>query len=206
MRSKEKRGKCWRARSIAATRLGDAVAAAEKAKRVGIERLHAERDAVDPGGADIAEATGLDRSRIGLERDLGFGGEGPALRDPLDQRRDRFGRHQRRRAAAEEDRRHDPPACFGSVMVELGEQGAAPTNLVDRGSDMAVEVAIRAFRLAERPMDVDREGRDLRPIPGRRFDQIPAKRRGAGHRGASKHAATSFWKASARWLMRCFSS
>jgi hypothetical protein len=44
-------------------------------------------------------------------------------------------------------------------MVELAQQGAPPGVLVDRGADMAVEIAIRALRLAERPMDVDREGR-----------------------------------------------
>src|SRR5205085_3637113 len=73
------------------------------------------------------------------------------------------------------------PARF---MSQVREQGLAPLVLVDRGTNMAVEVAIRAFADAERPVDVKRQ-------------------RVAAH---SFSAATSLRKASARWLIRCLSS
>lgn len=43
-----------------------------------IERLHAERDAIDAGAAVAAEAIGLDARRVGFQRDLGAG-----LHDPM---------------------------------------------------------------------------------------------------------------------------
>src|SRR5262249_6800372 len=96
--------------------------------------------------------------------------------------------HQRRRAAAEEDRGQPAARCLIREMVELGEQRAAPARLVDLRPHMAVEVAIGAFRPAERPVHIKREAR-----VGRR-----------GHRG--KQRATSLAKASAWWLMPCFSA
>jgi hypothetical protein len=46
-------------------------------------------------------------------------------------------------------------------MSEVGQQRRAPFVLVDRLADMAVEVAIRAFADAERPVDVEGEGLPL---------------------------------------------
>ena len=42
-------------------------------------------------------------------------------------------------------------------MVQLGHEGARPSPMVDPGADMAVEVAVGALGLAERPVDVERE-------------------------------------------------
>jgi hypothetical protein len=42
-------------------------------------------------------------------------------------------------------------------MGKIGQQGIAPGVLVDRVADVAVEVAIRAFGDAERPVDVEGE-------------------------------------------------
>ena len=42
-------------------------------------------------------------------------------------------------------------------MVELGHQRPGPARMVDAAADMAVEVAVGAFGLAERPVDVERE-------------------------------------------------
>src|SRR6185312_1630023 len=89
-------------------------------------------------------------------------------------------------AAAEEDRGDRPAARLVSVVVELGKECPPPLRLVDRRPDMAVEVAIRAFRQAERPVDVDAEGDRL----GRRhltFPQanLPLPRAGEG-RGEGK--------------------
>jgi hypothetical protein len=42
-------------------------------------------------------------------------------------------------------------------MLEFPQQGIAPAPLIDAVADMAVEIAIGAFRLAERPMHIDAE-------------------------------------------------
>src|SRR5687768_681554 len=44
-------------------------------------------------------------------------------------------------------------------MGEILEQRVAPLVLVDPGADMAVEVAIRTFADAERPMHIERQRR-----------------------------------------------
>ena len=44
--------------------------AAEEGERLVVEALQAEREAIDPGGAKVGEAGGLDRIGIGFERDL----------------------------------------------------------------------------------------------------------------------------------------
>ena len=59
-------------------RLGDAVAAAQRLQVGVVQRLHADREPVDAGGAIAAEAAGLDAGRIGLERDFGVLSDRPA--------------------------------------------------------------------------------------------------------------------------------
>ena len=76
---------------------------------------------------------------------------------PLDHRGDGRGRHQGRRAAAEEDRGEPPRPDLVGAAVDLGDQGARPAGIVDRGSHVAVEVAVGALRPAERPVDVEPE-------------------------------------------------
>src|SRR3546814_7642893 len=79
-------------------------------------------------------------------------------------------------------------------MVDLGQERRAPASLVDRAAYMAVEVAVRAFRPAERPVHVDAEA-------------WKGRLRRRGHRvQARKQPAISFANASARWLIVCFSS
>src|SRR6478672_9799799 len=80
------------------------VPAAELGERPFAQRLHAQRDAIDAGSAIALEALGLDRGRIGLERDLGLWSDSPVLPDGFKDRCDRARIHQRGRAAAEEDR------------------------------------------------------------------------------------------------------
>lgn len=43
-------------------------------------------------------------------------------------------------------------------MVEFTKSGAQILLLVERSARMGIEVAIGAFRLAKRPVDVDRKG------------------------------------------------
>ena len=82
-------------------RLIGAVLAAEKPQHVGAQRLHAERDPVHAGPGEGGELAGLDRGRVGLQRNLQIraGGPGGARRRDHGTHRVRF--HQRRRAAAE---------------------------------------------------------------------------------------------------------
>ena len=124
-----------------------------------VQRLHAERDPVDAGGAIAAKPGGLDAGRIGLQCDFGIIGDAPVLSDRIQNGADRLRLHQRRRAAAEENRRHlaARPACRGGF--DLARKGASKTFFVDGGvPDMAVEIAIRAFRQAKRPVHVNAEG------------------------------------------------
>src|SRR3546814_15166283 len=59
--------------------------------------------AVHPGAGESGEARGLGRGRVGLQGYLGAGGKAPERSDLLQRGGHRFGRHQRRRAATEED-------------------------------------------------------------------------------------------------------
>ena len=181
-------------------RLGRVVAPPQEAQGVVVERLDAEREAVDPGPPEAVESGRLGRGRVGLQGDLDLGRQGPVLRDPVQHGLGGARRHQRGRAAAEEHAGHPAPLRFGSEMVQLAQQGAPPQRLVDRGPDVAVEVAVGALGAAERPVDVDRQA-GVERLGAR----LPARRRGG--RGAhEKTAATSCSKARARWLMACFRS
>ena len=54
-------------------RLGAAVDAPEGREMAVVEALDPERQAIDAGGAEAGELRRFDRSRVGLERDLGIG-------------------------------------------------------------------------------------------------------------------------------------
>jgi len=79
------------------------VQTAERFQRPVVQRLHADRNAVDAGRAVIAKAFLLDAVGIGLQRDLGVGRDGPVRRDRLDHDADRAPTSQRRRATAEKN-------------------------------------------------------------------------------------------------------
>ena len=99
-------------------------------------------------------------------------------------------------------------------MSEIAKQRVAPQILVDRLPDMAVEVAIGAFGNAERPVDVKGE----RPVVGFVLPNSggpPLFRRSGPSLGSvlkqvqadvGRRASTSLRKASARWLIECFSA
>ena len=142
--------------------------AAEFGQHAIVERLHAERHPIDAGGAVAAKARRLDTGRIGFERDLGVRRDPPLPGDRIEHARDRRRLHQRRSAAAEKDRRHRTAAQALGNRPDLGVKGFEETRLVDRlAAHVAVEVAIRTFRQAERPVDIDAEG--LRVVSHNRF-------------------------------------
>ena len=134
------------------------VQAAQFLQRLIVKRLHAERYAIDAGGAVAAKACRLDAGRIGLERNLGVAGDGPVLADGIENRFDSGGLHQRRRAAAEENRRHATAARArrrgGDFLVYRLH---VMRFVITAVADMAVEVAIGALRQAERPVHINGE-------------------------------------------------
>ena len=184
-------------------RFGSCMAAAEEGKRSVVERLHAEGNAIDPGRGVGREAGSLDRGRVGLERDLAVGGDGPERAHALDDRGHGLAGHERWRAAAEEDTRHHARFRVGCVVGELGQECRAPTLLLDACAHMAVKVAIGAFGEAEGPMHINAEagsrGSTAVPLNG-------GTRRVRAPTHGAKQAAMSLRKASARWLIACLAA
>ena len=139
-------------------RLGDVVLAAEEGQIAVVQRLHAQRDPVharrpgSPRNRSASTEVGLASSVISMS-----GAQPPTLGGTVDDGGHRRRLHQRRRAAAEEDRAQRAARRQLREMVELGHQGPRPARMVDTAADMAVEVAVGALGLAERPVDVERE-------------------------------------------------
>ena len=77
---KLKRGKSEAASPHRRQRLVDGVLAPERLEVGVVQRLHADRDPVDAGGAIAAKTLRLDAGRVGLEGDLGVGLEAPGGR------------------------------------------------------------------------------------------------------------------------------
>ena len=126
----------------------------EEAQRGIVERLQTERHPVDPGTGQRGIVGSLNRRGVALQCDLDPFGKAPQVfgltKQSLDQRRG----HQAGGAAAEEDR--FKPFSTGHFMLaaHVGQQRGLPFGMVNRGPDMAVEVAIGALCEAERPVDV----------------------------------------------------
>src|SRR5438105_13515150 len=73
--------------------------------------------------------------------------------------------HQRRRAAAEKDRGDGSIRRARRCRFDLARKRVRKSFFVDRRvADVAVEIAIRAFRQAEWPVHVDAEGCSLRVV------------------------------------------
>ena len=139
-------------------RICDIVQPAEEFQVPVVQRLDAERHAVDAGRAIAAEARRLDARRIGLHGDLDAVRHMPVLRDAVEHGLDRCRIHQRRRAAAHEDAGDRLRAGHLAHLGHLGQEGGDEARLIDRlMPDMAVEIAIGAFGRAEGPMHIDPE-------------------------------------------------
>ncbi len=136
---------------------------AKKAQSPVVERLEAERHPVHARRGKVREARRLDRGGVRLERDLDLLRQSPMTVRRLDQRRHRRRLHQRRGAAAEEDRGDGAFRRGSGFPGEVAQQRLPPGRLVDGFADMAIEITIRTFGNAERPVDI--EGR-RRPSAG----------------------------------------
>ena len=94
-------------------RLGDRVLAPERLEVGVAQRLHADRQAIDAGGAIAAKPPRLDAGRVGFERDLGVRLEPPSGGDRVDDALHGLRAHERRRAAAEKHRARRPGRAPG---------------------------------------------------------------------------------------------
>ena len=125
-----------------------------------VERLHAERDAVDAGGAIAAKARRLDAGRIGFQRDFDVAAPRASalpiasriaptvcgcISDGVPPPR-----------KIEDTSR--PGARAAVVSISRAKARTNRSSSIGRMTDVAVEVAIRTFRQAERPMHIDAEG------------------------------------------------
>ena len=106
----------------------------------------------NPRNRSASTEVGLASSVISMS-----GAHGPTLGGTVDDGGHGRRLHQRRRAAAEEDRAQGAARRQVREMIQLGHQGPRPARMVDTTADMAVEVAVWAFGPAERPVDVERE-------------------------------------------------
>jgi hypothetical protein len=128
------------------------VAPTEQAQHRVVEALDAEAEAIDAAGAEGAQRFEIGVAGIALQGDLGLrlDPEDPAGRL---QQAPHLGRlHQAGRAAAEEDAVH--ALAEGGVLAELAlDRRQVDVDTVE-AAGLAVEVAVRADRQAEREVHV----------------------------------------------------
>src|SRR5690606_23340646 len=104
-----------------------------------------------------------DAGGIGLERDLGFGRDRPQPADLVEDAADGRRLHQRWRAAADEDAGDRAPADTLPRCAKLTLERGQKAWLVDAAdAHVAVEIAVRALRCTERPVNVDPESNLVR--------------------------------------------
>src|ERR1700736_4752905 len=131
-------------------------------KRGIVQCLQADGDTIDAGEPVPAEARRFDTGWISFERDLHIGGDRPALRNRIKHCLNCSGLHERWSAAAEKDGGDDSIRNTRRRRRDLGCESAHETRLIQFAmAHMAVEIAIGAFREAERPMNVEAEGRGI---------------------------------------------
>ena len=160
MRSKDVRRKHRIGHVQRGQRLGDRMLAAEVLEVDIVQRLDPERNPIDARAFEAAKARGLDAGGIGLQRNLDIRGEAPMFGDGVEYRRDGGGQHQRRRAAAEKHGVHHAARRQGGAMGDFRAKGFDEAILVDIATaHVAVEIAVGAFRQAERPVHIDAEAR-----------------------------------------------
>ena len=125
-----------------------------------IETLDADRQTVHPGVPVGCEAPLLDGPRVGLERDLGIGGDLQQRAQVGQDAIERFRRQQARCPAAEEHTVHAPAPDVRQRLLQIGAQGIDVATLRQfPAHGVGVEVAIGALRQAPGDVHVDRQRR-----------------------------------------------
>ena len=117
-----------------------------------VEALHPHRQARDARRAEGAKTVFLERTGVGLHRDLAIGLQPQAGANVADQPVDGCGREQAGRAATDEDAVHGPPPDQGQHGLQVGHQsidvallGHLAPGARTRAEFMRVEVAVRAL-------------------------------------------------------------
>ena len=140
----------------------------EKAQLVRLQRLHADRQPIDPCLPVSAQPVGVDAFRVRLQRDLRVGSQGVLAGDSVEDTCDATALQQRRRPAADEHGRHWPPGQRRRPARQLGQQRSLPSRDLRLQLGIRVEVAVRALHRAERHVQVEAD----RVV--RRFDHLPS--------------------------------
>ena len=123
----------------------------------GIETLHAEARAVDPGIGERVDHRASERTRIDLDGNLGRGKDEEGLSDCSDQIGKGLGRHDRRRSTAEVN-----VAGFDTVIdltryqIDFAAQGRRiDSNRLVTAGNRCVATVIPAHRPAERDVQIE---------------------------------------------------
>src|SRR5690606_12531910 len=103
------------------------------------------------------EARGIHCARVRLQGDFKIVGRAPMRARRADHRRGGRWVHQRGRAATEENTGENFVGRAPCEVRKLTQKRVLPRVLIDMCGHMAVEVAVRTFRKAKRPMDVEAE-------------------------------------------------
>ena len=118
------------------------------------QRLDADRYPVDAGGSEAAEIFCVGRRRVGLQCHFMAFFKSPSRINPVQNPADSLRIHEARRSASEVDGDACPVACFLEIAVELPQIGIQPRAMIEIRRGVRIEVAIRAFGLAVRPMHI----------------------------------------------------
>ena len=152
-----------------------------------VETLDAQRQAVDPGGAQIGEAGVFSGAGVSFQGDLAVCGQTEPVVEGGQHPGDGVRRKQARRAAAEEHAL-DGPAFLGRGQRPVGQQGVDIGVLRQaRRCPMRVEVAVGAFAHAPGQVDIGRQRHGVAPCD-REVGRV--SRCGRGHAIAPRAAAS----------------
>ena len=177
--------------------------AAARAEQVILERLHAERHAVDAHAHELPEPGGVEGPRVHLDGHLGARRQAEPVPQRVEDGRDEARRDERRRAAPEEDGLERDAVvgerARGSDLAEeethvVDDPGVVCALAAGRGGARGGaerddgEVAVVAALAAEGEVDVHGGRRELRE-----------RRRGKWSGGGGGGISSSRWRAWADW-------
>lgn len=183
------------------------VDAPQRLELVGLEALHADRQAIDAELAIVAKLGLLEGTRIGFQSDLDVIGEADPSLQPGEDALQRRRAEQAWRAAAEEDRCQPAPLHLFDILIQVGQQCVDIGGFRQLGAGgVGIEVAVRAFAHAPGDVHVRRQWRQR--VERRRL-VLPGYRSGCrvgGNDHAMPRRCLSSDMARARWLSWFFSA
>src|SRR5258706_2977127 len=103
---------------------------------------------------------------------------------PVEQSSHGLGRHQRRGAATEKHGAYLASGGELGLVLEIAHEGPRPARRIDTVADVTVEVAVGAFRPAERPVNINCNGLGnsslTHPAPHPNLPPLAGEGRGGG--------------------------